>query len=101
MAAPENGAVHCFWITPHEMNEARPIMDDTPRRPERRTIFAALAVLGALCAAGCVKSPLAADGVRSQFDRYDRTRYEDVPPFTENEYGERTPNLRGRLLRTD
>jgi len=48
-----------------------------------------------------MKSPLDPDGVRSQFDRYDRTRYEDEPPYSENEYGERTPNLRGRLLRVD
>ncbi len=76
-------------------------MDDTTGRHPRARLTAAMALLAALCAGGCIKSPLDRDGPRSQFDRYDRTRYEDVPPFTENEYGERTPNLRGRLLRVD
>ncbi|MEZ6241526.1 MAG: hypothetical protein R3B57_00630 [Phycisphaerales bacterium] len=83
------------------MREARPTMDDTPSRRPRRALKITVILALAALAGGCSKSPLAADGVRSQFDRYDRTRYEDVPAFTENEFGERTPNLRGRLLRVD
>lgn len=59
-----------------------------------------LCVLG-IVASGCARSPLRPDDPRSQFDRYDRVRYEDVPAYSENEYGERTPNLRARLLRVE
>lgn len=52
-----------------------------------------VAVLGA-----CQRTALRPDDVRSPYDRYERTRAERAEPYLEDEYGRRTPNLRGRLL---
>ena len=49
-------------------------------------------------ATGCQKTALRPDDVRSPYDRYERSRAERAEPYLEDEYGRRTPNLRGRLL---
>ena len=51
--------------------------------------------------AACARSPLRPDDERTPFDRYRKARNELPAPFTEDEFGRRTPNLRGRLLRPD
>jgi len=55
--------------------------------------------LAALGAAGCAKTALRPDDVRSPYDRYEQTRGQRAEPYLQDEFGRRTPNLRGRLLR--
>ncbi len=47
--------------------------------------------------AGCGKPLMSPSEARSQYDRYDRSRNQYAPQYVEDEYGARTPNLRGRL----
>jgi hypothetical protein len=58
----------------------------------------ALALVGLLIQSGCQKTVLRPDDVRSPYDRYERVRAERAEPYLEDEFGRRTPNLRGRLL---
>lgn len=67
------------------------------RRIGRYSRMLALCALAA-AATGCNRTPLRADGQRSQFDRYDQTRNDFAQPYLEDEFGRRMPNLRGRLL---
>lgn len=46
---------------------------------------------------GCQKTLFSPREGRSQFDRYDMSRDQHAPQFVEDEFGRRTPNLRGRL----
>lgn len=66
----------------------------------RRTAAALLSVAGAIVvfSVGCQKTVLRPDDVRSPYDRYERVRAERAEPYLEDEFGRRTPNLRGRLL---
>ena len=52
---------------------------------------------GLMVMPGCRKALLSPNDDRTQFDRYDRVRNQWVPQYIEDEYGRRTPNLRGRL----
>jgi len=78
---------------------------DGPRlhRPWRRLNPARAAVGVVVVAAlgsplaGCGKPLMSPSESRSQFDRYDRSRNQYAPQYIEDEYGARTPNLRGRL----
>lgn len=45
----------------------------------------------------CSRPLLSPKDERSQYDRYDRARNQYAQQFKEDEYGRRTPNLRGRL----
>ena len=47
---------------------------------------------------GCIRTPLTEDGNRSQFNSYDNSRFRSQPTYYEDEFGRKTPNLRGRLL---
>ena len=74
----------------------------TPRALERtaRALAAGSAGLlltAMLFAGGCVKPLLAPDDERSPFDRYDGVRNQYVAQDTENEFGQKQPNLRERL----
>lgn len=62
-------------------------------------LIASVGVLSTLTA--CQKTLLHADDARSPFDRYNQTRTQYAPPFLEDEYGRRTPNLRDRLVQSD
>jgi len=66
----------------------------TPSRIPCRwgVIGVALALL-----AGCSKPLLSPEDSRTQYDRYDRSRNQYSPQYVEDEFGDRTPNLRGRL----
>lgn len=65
-------------------------------------MLAATITLGCLLAlGGCQKTALRPKDDRSQFDRYDQARNQRAEPFLEDEYGKRTPNLRGRLIVRD
>lgn len=65
----------------------------------RLAVWSGAAAVGLLLAgAGCQKTALRPDDVRSPYDRYERVRAERADPYLEDEFGRRTPNLRGRLL---
>lgn len=72
------------------------------RRTQTRVRWAAAGGLSGLALllvlGGCQKTALRPDDVRSPYDRYERVRAERAEPYLEDEYGRRTPNLRGRLL---
>ena len=57
----------------------------------------AIAAALLLSLTGCNKPLLSPTRDRSQYDRYDRVRGQFVPQYIEDEYGRKTPNLRGRL----
>jgi len=56
-------------------------------------IATAIVLIGA-----CEKALFAPDAARSQYDRYDAIRGQSAPPYIEDEFGRRYPNLRGRLM---
>lgn len=58
----------------------------------------AAVLLGVLSAAGCSKPLLSPEANRSQYDRYDAVRNQYASQFTEDEFGRRRPNLKGRLM---
>lgn len=82
-------------------------MPTTPQTKPRltrltRLLPAALLALTALTTLpACQKTLLHRDDPRSPFDRYNQTRAQHAPPFLEDEYGRRTPNLRDRLVQSD
>lgn len=69
-----------------------------PLRATPATLGALALVALTLLQTGCQKSVLRPDDVRSPYDRYERVRAERAEPYLEDEFGRRTPNLRGRLL---
>jgi len=71
------------------------------RRVSPRIVVVVLAAGCLLALGGCQKTALRAKDDRSQFDRYDQARNQRAEPFTEDEFGKRTPNLRGRLIVRD
>ncbi len=75
-------------------------------RSRRNRPMHALGVLVLVSAAlsasvGCQKTVLRPKDTRSQYDRYDQARNQRAEPYTEDEFGKRTPNLRGRLIVRD
>ena len=71
---------------------------DQPARNARRTIsLLALGAMATLLLAGCSKPLFPRGGSRTQFDRYDTARNTLQPAYIEDEFGRRTPNLKGRL----
>lgn len=67
-------------------------------RRVRKIGFCAGALLSCVVVCACQKTALRPDDVRSPYDRYERARSERAEPYLEDEFGRRTPNLRGRLL---
>lgn len=51
--------------------------------------------------AGCGEALIDDSQPRSQYDRYDELRGQRPPAQVEDEFGNKKPNLRGRLLRRD
>jgi len=63
---------------------------------------AGVLVLGAaLFVGGCEDQLFPATEPRSQFDRFDAVRDRRAGQYVEDEFGNRHPNLRGRLLTTE
>lgn len=60
-----------------------------------------LGVLGVLWLGGCADPLLSPDEPRSQYDRTDMARGRRAPTYVYDQYGDRKPNLRGRLLNAD
>lgn len=81
---------------------ARPVpCHARPRRgrPCRRALFATLGAAGLVWGLGACGSTLyRSTDIRTQYDRYDRTRNDFAQPYIEDEFGRPEPNLRGRLL---
>jgi hypothetical protein len=75
------------------------------QKPINKTqLRAATIIVGALALLplqACQKTLLKKDDPRSPFDRYNQTRAQHAPPFLEDEFGRRTPNLRDRLVKSD
>lgn len=69
----------------------------TPRRAPRLLALAFAASAGTL-GIGCTKPLLSPDATRSQYDRYDAVRSQYASQYTEDEFGRRRPNLKGRLM---
>jgi len=71
--------------------------------PARRRVLATKLVLtaGLIAAAAtlpaCNRALFRSQDERTQYDRYDTSRGNYEPMFIEDEFGRRTPNLRGRL----
>jgi len=59
----------------------------------------ALMLAGGLLASsgGCTRVLFSPREPRTQYDRYDEVRNQLAPAYIEDEFGRRTPNLRGRL----
>ena len=73
----------------------------TPPKKSRAKLLPALALLALIPLQSCQKTLLKKDDPRSPFDRYNQTRSQHAPPFLEDEFGRRTPNLRDRLVKSD
>ena len=65
------------------------------------TVLLVAGVLGAACAGGCEDQLFPVAEPRSQFDRFDAVRDKRPQQYVEDEFGNRKPNLRGRLLTTE
>jgi len=78
---------------------------NTPTRRHSRPAVALSCLLPILASsfilAGCQKTLLKKDDARSPFDRYNQSRAQHAPPFLEDEFGRRTPNLRDRLVKSE
>jgi hypothetical protein len=57
-----------------------------------------LALLLSAGLGACQPGPITENDQRSQFDRYDMVRDRYAPAYTEDVYGRKRPNLRGRLV---
>ncbi len=66
-----------------------------------QAIILATAACALLPLQACQKTLLKKDDPRSPFDRYNQTRAQHAPPFLEDEFGRRTPNLRDRLVKSE
>jgi hypothetical protein len=58
-------------------------------------------LLAGVCAGGCQDQLFPTNEPRSQFDRFDAVRDKRAQQYLEDEFGNRKPNLRGRLLTTE
>lgn len=63
-----------------------------------RRVARGLAVGALVLACGCQKAIFTPDEPRSQFDRVQAVRDKRVPSHVMDEYGNKRPNVRGRLL---
>lgn len=68
-----------------------------PRRPTALLTLALLALTGAALSA-CSAPLLTPEEPRSQFDRNDMIRGRRAPSYVYDRYGDRKPNIRGRLV---
>lgn len=70
-----------------------------PRRTRIATLLLAALSLGSVV--GCSAPLLTPDEPRSQYDRNDMIRGRRAPSYVYDRYGDRKPNIRGRLLNTE
>jgi hypothetical protein len=108
------GAVHCFW----RFDSRVPGISDPPttvamsnvtshmnarcrRTPLRLVVGLGSALLMGAMLGGCYEPVFREDEARSQYDRFDAVREQRAPQYYYDEYGNRKPNIRGRLLDSD
>jgi 2-C-methyl-D-erythritol 4-phosphate cytidylyltransferase len=70
----------------------------TRSRTIHRALAAGIALGAAMALAGCYEPIFREDEPRSQYDRFDAVRDQRAPQFYFDEFGNRKPNIRGRLL---
>ena len=70
-------------------------------RPMTRLLILGSILLVAGAVAGCEDQLFPANEPRSQFDRFDAVRDRRAPATIEDEFGNKRPNLRGRLLTSE
>ena len=66
-------------------------------RTTRCLMALSLLVSAGALVAGCAKPLFPRDQARSQYESYDAVRNQAAPRYRFNEFGQATPNLRGRL----
>ncbi|MCC6426896.1 MAG: hypothetical protein IT435_08740 [Phycisphaerales bacterium] len=59
------------------------------------------AAIAGVLMSGCQKALFAPDEERSPYDRYDAIRSQRPAAYQEDEFGQKKPNLRGRLLENE
>jgi hypothetical protein len=64
----------------------------------KRLTLASLLALAALSLSGCREPLLAPTDVRTPYDHYDAVRNQAADQYVFDEYGQRKPNLKERLL---
>ncbi len=70
-----------------------------PRLIRLATLLLAALALGSV--AGCSAPLLTPEEPRSQYDRNDMIRGRRAPSYVYDRYGDRKPNIRGRLLNAE
>lgn len=60
-------------------------------------VWVTSAAVLAVAPGGCAKPLLSPGDVRTPYDPYDAVRNQRAPQYIEDEFGQRRPNLRGRL----
>lgn len=63
-----------------------------------RVVLVVATLLGCAISGGCKKALFSQDESRSQFDRFDAVRDKRAEPYVFDEFGQRRPNIRARLL---
>ncbi len=71
------------------------------RTPLRLVVGLGSALLMGAMLGGCYEPVFREDEARSQYDRFDAVREQRAPQYYYDEYGNRKPNIRGRLLDSD
>lgn len=80
--------------------DGRAVIAVMARGSARAVVVLALAVIAGVVT-GCSEPLLVPNEERSQYDRFDAVRNQRAAPYLEDEFGQRRPNLRGRLLAQD
>lgn len=84
------------------MERGRTITKTVGQRWTCAVVRTAMLAFGVICAcaplSACYRPLLSPDEPRSQYDRSAAIRDRRAPSYVEDEYGNRQPNLRGRLL---
>jgi hypothetical protein len=70
-------------------------------RTTRSLLLLSALFLAAAALTGCEDQLFVADEPRSQYDRFDAVRDRRAELYIEDEFGNRRPNLRGRLLTSE
>jgi hypothetical protein len=71
------------------------------RKSMIRGALVGVLLLAGAGAGGCQDQLFPTNEPRSQFDRFDAVRDKRAQQYVEDEFGNRKPNLRGRLLTTE
>lgn len=87
--------------SPSMTTPSKPSNLSIKRAASKPSLLILVACLALPALSGCQRTVLKKDDPRSPFDRYNLTRAQHAPPFLEDEYGRRTPNLRQRLVKAD